>query len=93
MVVGSEKKNLVVLFGEAILALSSIVGAFSVIVKLRIIFGNLRFKLYCQHHHIVGTGKIHECGEEEASEAGRGAADDGGQVGRVRGAAGGDTEL
>ena len=47
MVVGSEKKNLVVLFGEAILALSSIGGAFSVIVKLRIIFGNLRFKLYC----------------------------------------------
>ena len=47
MVVGSEKKNLVVLFGEAILALSSILGAFSVIVKLRIIFGNLRCKLYC----------------------------------------------
>ena len=63
------------------------------IVKLRIIFGNLSFKLYCQHHQVVGTGKVHECGEEEASEARRSAADDGGQAGRVRGAAGGDTEL
>ena len=29
------------------------VGAFSVIVKLRIIFGNLHFKLHDQAHHLL----------------------------------------
>ena len=45
---GSMSVEHCVLNTKALVGAFNIVGAFSMIVKLRVIFGNLRFKLYWQ---------------------------------------------
>ena len=37
---------------------NALVGAYSVIVKLRVIFGNIRFKLYAAHRHMAAAATI-----------------------------------